>query len=235
MPSFGIPRKRTRHKRPSTIKVKLEPGVKSERKARIQKPLALATHNFTEWGYMPTELAVNQASGTAKTWTFNEITQFSHYKELFEYFKLVKVIAQFSIGTSSVVPYNDMVAGQNQPTQMSKVEVYYKIDHNDETSPASLTSFKESGQVQNFILSDSMPTKSIVIKPSVLKSTNYYSNALLGTTAVKEPKWNQWLDAATAQGLEHYGLKMMAFSHNTTQPGKVKVEYRLYFACKNND
>lgn len=234
MPSAIRFRKRRRTKRPATIKVKLEPGVKRERKARIQKPLALATHNFTEWSNAPDLVDVN-GGATAKMWSFNQIAQFASYRELFEYFKLVKVIAQFSIGTSSVVPYNDMLDGKNQPTMPSKVEVFYKIDHNDAVPPATLALFKESGQVRNFILSDSTPSHSVVIKPSVLKNTSYYSNALLGTTDVREPKWDQWLDASTAQGLEHYGLKVMANSHTTSQPGKVKVEYRLYFAAKNND
>jgi hypothetical protein len=234
MPSAIRFRKRSRAKRPATIKVKLEPGVKRERKARVPKPLALATHNFTEWSNAPNLLDIN-GGATAKMFTFNQIPQWDSYKELFEYFKLNKVVVTFSIGTDSFLPYNDMVSNQNQPAMMSKAEVYYKIDHNDAVPPATLDLFKESGQVRHFFLTDSTPSKSIIIKPSVLKSTTYYSNALLGTTDVREPKWDQWLDASTAQGLEHYGLKMMAKSHAISQPGKVKVEYRLYFSAKNND
>ena len=205
------------------------------RKRRMMKrktPLALKPHTFVERSTIATTLTVaNEASavGMIKEFSLNEIGQNGCYVDLFEEYRINKVVATFRYKSTGQYAYETGAA-----VNMNEINpvLYFKVDHNDENLE-TLTQLKESSRTRTFQFTNDKPNIDIVLKPACLIDVNNIHGAL---GVAHRPRWKVWLP--TEEGsVSHFGLKAycVAASSAAHIPGQVEVTYKIYFQCKNND
>ena len=203
-------------------------------------PLALKTHNFVE-RTNPQELTVAEESaavGLFKTFEFSQCLQVGSYTELFEYYKINKVVCTFRYKGASTPAYTTVPATSsgNQATYAMEINneinpvLYVKIDYDDITAD-SLATLKKSSRTKEIQFTNDKPTVDVVFKPAI--------QAMAYKTAVTTgymPKWNQWL-RTTDDTIPHYGLKVYAVAGKSNNPnmGKIEVTTKIYFSCKSNN
>lgn len=202
-----------------------------KRKLRIRKPLALKQHNFVERKTTDLVMTVaneSSAVGMFKSFNLNEINNASSYKELFEYYRINKIVATFRYKASGDQARND----PNQYPRINEVNplLYFKVDHNDINSD-SLTVMRESMKTREKQLTNNQPNFTITLKPAV--QAEAYHTALASTYV---PKWGQWLSTDDGS-VPHYGLKAYATanSDSTNSPGQMIVSFKYYISFKNNE
>lgn len=204
-------------------------------KRRMMKrktPLALKPHTFVERSSITTTLTVaNEASaaGMIKEFSLNEIPQNGCYVDLFEEYRINKVVASFRYKSTGQYAYETGSA-----VNMNEINpvLYFKVDHNDENLE-TLPQLKESSRTRSFQFTNSKPNIDIVLKPACLIDVNNIHGAL---GVAHRPRWKVWLP--TEEGsVSHFGLKAycVAASSAAHIPGQVEVSYKIYFQCKNND
>lgn len=203
---------------------------------RVKKPLALKMHNFVERNSSEYSLAVAKTEGVAvghhMSFNLDLVRQASSYKELFEFYKIDKIVATFryksagptanqSTGVSATLPYV-------MPNEINPV-LYFKVDHNDVTT-TTISELKDSMKTKSKQLSNNEPEFTITLKPAV-QSEAYKSS--ISTTYI--PKWGQWLSTADGS-VPHFGLKVFALGTNyIDNNGSIQISYKTYFSCKNNE
>lgn len=226
-------------KRPYSVRTSAGSGTKRRKKRSrrypIKKPLALKTHNFVE-RCTPSLMTVAQessASGLFRSFTLSQCLQASHYKELFEYYRINKVVLEFRYKGAAIPAYttiNGTSTTNNEIQNEINPVLYFKVDHNDESAD-SLNVLKESMRTREHQFTNNKPNFTIQIKPAIL--TESYKTTISTAYA---PKWGQWLSTAD-DTVPHYGLKAYAVAGlgNNVNMGQIEVQQKIYFSVKCNE
>jgi hypothetical protein len=223
----------------STIQRAFRSRRRRTKKSKYKKPLALKVQNFVERA-APDTLNVRPeatATGLFKSFQLNDIAQVNNYVQLFDEYKITKVVVTFrykGIGQNARVVD---ITGANPITPVNEVNpvLYYKIDHNDDEND-DLSNLKLSMKTREHQFTNNNPKFDIVIKPSNLISTDNMVGAspAIGTN---RPKWGQWLHTPD-DGIKYFGLKAYAVADTgagTSYGGALEVTYKYYFSMKNNN
>lgn len=205
-----------------------------------RKALALKEHHFVE-RCQPQELTVaNEATavGLFRDFTWAQCLQVGSYADIFEYYRINKVVVEFRYKGAETPAYTSVPATSSgtQPAYAQEIVneinpvLYFKVDHND-INADSLNTMKESMRTKEKQLTNNSPNFSIVLKPAI--QAEAYKTAL--TTAYR-PKWGQWLSTSD-DTVPHYGLKVYAVAGkaNANTMGKIEVQTKIYFSCKCNE
>lgn len=215
-------------------------GRKNKRKrynriGRPQKPLALKPHTFCERFEENIRLispiinaSGNLATTSTKKFSFDMIPQHASYAELFDEYKINKVVATFRWSPSQYVLVNSTAA---YSTNLSPL-LFFKVDHNDDVAQ-SLTELKKSMKTKYKMLKYDEPF-TIQLKPA----SQILVDANIGNTFT--PKWDRYI---TTQVLDvnHLGLKLQVQvpvdvgSSTNYDMGKIDIEYKMYFTMKCNE
>jgi len=207
-----------------------------------KKALGLKIHTFSERApdsihSLNDSTLTNQAgnlgsslsSTIASSFQISDLAQFDHYKELFEYYMLHKVVVTFRYKTAGAYARasttDALVPNEINPT------LFFKVDHNDIVGD-SLAVMKESSRTHEKQLTNSNPKFTITLKPAV-QSMNYASI----TATAYIPKWRVWLNTTDDQ-VPHYGLKVQVqcpTKSSVIDYGSILIEKKYYFSCKNNE
>lgn len=199
---------------------------------RIRKPLALRQHDFVERKTLDLVMQVDTeaaAIGMFKTFTLDELNNSSSYKDLFEYYKINKVVVTFKYKSVPTPAYSNNAGGNTMINEINPI-LYFKVDHNDISSDPLIT-MQQSMKTRTKTLTNNESEFTITLKPAI-QSEAYKSS--VATTYI--PKWGQWLSTDDGS-VPHYGLKAYAigFRDANFNPGKIQVEFKTYFSCKNNE
>lgn len=205
------------------------------RPIRRRKPLSLKLHNFVERTQPERIRVANEdvAVGLFRNFTWSQCLQVGHYAEIFEYYKINKVVVEFRYKGAQTPAYTtiDGTATQNNEivNEINPV-LYFKVDHND-INADSLAVMKESTRTKEHQFTNSRPNFTITLKPAI--QAEAYKTAL--TTAYR-PKWGQWLSTLD-DTVPHYGLKVYAVAGlgNNANMGQIEVQTKIYFSCKCNE
>ena len=207
---------------------------------RRYRPLALKQHNFVErcTPYLMRVANESTAQGLFRSFTLDDCLQATHYKSLFEYYRIDKVVIEFRYKGASTPAYTSVPAttAGAQPAYNQEIKneinpvLYFKVDHNDTTAD-SLNTMKESMRTREHQFSNDKPNFSIQIKPAILAEA--YKTAL---SSAYRPKWKQWLSMDDSN-VPHYGLKAYAVAglNNNPNMGQIEVQQKIYFTAKCNE
>lgn len=200
------------------------------RPRRIRQPLALQTHNFVERSTIEDNLLCDGSVGLFRHFQINEMAQSGEYINIFEEYKINKVVATFRYKANSTV-----AVGQsgNQVNEINPV-LYFKIDHNSDSTSVSLDDMKKSMKTKEHQFTNDKPEFSVAFKPAVLVEGSTVEGAI-GTHYY--PRWGQWLPVEEG-AVGHFGLQAYAVAGSgggTSQPGSLKVTYKIYFSMKSNN
>lgn len=208
---------------------------KYNRTSKIRKPLALKPHNFVERFEENIRLttpiinaAGNLATTSTKKFSFDMIPQHASYAELFDEYKIDKVVATFRWSPSQYVVVNSTAAYSSNLSPL----LFFKVDHNDDVAQP-LADLKKSMKTHYKMLKYDEPF-TIQLKPA----SQVLVDANIGNTFT--PKWDRYI---TTQVLDvnHLGLKLqvqvpvdVGVSTNYDM-GKIEIEYKMYFTMKCNE
>lgn len=230
-------------RRSGTTKRRGPRGLPSRKKAlgkkiNRKKPLALKTHTFVERtlseDFMNVKAAPATTDGLHKSWALSELRQATHYRNIFEQYKINKVIVTFrykGVGTAAG-------ASTTRPNEINPI-LYIKRDHNDDQLASGgnledLNELKDSSKTIEVQLTNNRPNFTMTVKPAILMEDGVYS----GSAGVQHvPVWNKYIDVRE-QNVNYYGLKAYAVGQGSSSSdslGKIEVSYKVYFSCKNNE
>lgn len=147
---------------------------------------------------------------------FGNVTTATDFTNLFEYYRITHIQMRAYL---KVDPSAQSAATAIYP------KIWYCMDHNDNSTPASINELRERSDVKVKVLSPNRPVK-IDLKPSVLAET--YRSAV---TTTYSPKWKQWLPCENTN-VPHYGFKY-AIDDFTNTNYKIDWEFIAFFECKN--
>lgn len=200
------------------------------RRVRKKVPLALKQHNFVESLQSDTIINIDtEANSTmvGRAFGLNQIAQVAAYKDLFEYYRINKVVATFRYkGTAAPATTSHIIPRMNEVNPI----IFFKVDH-DDISSESVSVMRQSAKTREYQLSNAKPEFTITFKPAV--QVEIYKTAL---SSAYGPKWSTWL-RCDDDSVPHYGLKMhvCAFKNADFDPGQVIVSYKMYVSFKNNE
>ncbi|AJP36451.1 putative capsid protein [Avon-Heathcote Estuary associated circular virus 21] len=225
MPKRG--RSRTRKKRPWQRRSSSGSRRRYPLRSR-RRPLALKQHAFCERAENEQTIVINTeaaATGLFETFTLSKMRQQASYAQIFEFYRIDKVVATFR--------YKN-VNNATETTGRAQNEVnpllYFKVDHNDNTSD-SLSTMKDSMKTKTHMFTNNNPEFSIQLKPAI--QSEMYRTTL---TAAYTPKWGQWIPCDDPT-VPHYGMKAYccAFKNADWNPGSLQVSFKYYVSFKNNE
>lgn len=201
-------------------------------RSRRRVPLALKQHSFCERATTDHAIEVDTesaATGLFMSFKFNEMKQMNQYAQLFEFFRIDKIVATFRYkgGNAHV---SSVANNWLQPVNETNPLLYFKVDHNDDTAE-SLTQLKDSMKCRTHMFTNNNPEFTIQLKPATQQMI-YRSDI----TTAYTPKWGQWIPTADPL-VPHYGLKCYAIGYKDAQwnPGKIAVSFKYYVSFKNNE
>lgn len=214
-------------------------------KYKSKTPLALQTHTFCERAKgeqitIGTEAGQFAAPYYTKIFRFKDLAQVDAYSQIFEQYRLDKIIATFRYKGIAVpaLQSGGGPVGSGFVNELNPM-IYFKIDHND-VNQNTLQTMKLSMKTKTHMFSNDKPEFSITILPAaqalVLRDV---TGGVVNTTNI--PKWKQWIDADGSAGpgceAEHFGLKVYAvgFKNANFDPGSLDIEYKYYFSMKSNE
>jgi hypothetical protein len=209
-------------------------GLKGRYRPRIQKPLALKTHNFVEnLPGVDIDVTPDNVAGHAYSYHIAQVTDWPNYKGIFRLYKINKIVVTFKKDITGQNVYNDNVSAQNQPYALQNVELSYLRDYTDTTAPLNLDDFKKNSKVTQVILTNSRPSHTLMLTPAVNKVTTYQDD-VVGTINKAQPVFKQWMDTSYDE-LLHRGLQVMLTGQSLTQRGKIRMDAKIYFSCRNQE
>lgn len=169
------------------------------------------------------------ATGMFKSFNLNEMNNAAQYKELFEYYRIDKVVVKFKYKAYTVATTAGGGTIGPRTNEINPI-IFFKKDHND-VSADSISVMKESMKTKEVQLTNNRPNFTVVLKPAV--QTEAYHTALSSTYM---PKWGQWLSTDDGS-VPHYGLKAYAIGYrdSNTNPGQIQVSFKYYVSFKNNE
>lgn len=224
---------------------------RAKRKKKRKTPLSLQQHQFVERAGGEQITIGNEAGGAdtapfySKVFKFKDLKQCDAYSNIFEQYRLDKIVATFRYkGVSTPA---QLASGNAYVNEINPV-LYFKVDHND-VNVNTLAQMKISSRTKTHVFSNDNPEFSITLKPAaqvlLLRSLTQPGNVLNATNV---PKWKQWIDADGLQGpgsdAEYFGLKCYAVAYKDTtavaflpkiDPGSLDIEYKYYFSMKSNE
>lgn len=222
---------------------------KMKKKSKV--PLSLQQHQFVERAAGEQITIGNEAGGVdtapfySKVFKFKDLKQCDAYSNIFEQYRLDKIVATFRYkGVSTPA---QLASGNAYVNEINPI-LYFKVDHND-VNTNTLATMKVSSRTKTHVFTNSNSEFSITLKPAaqvlLLRSLTQPGNVLNATNV---PKWKQWIDADGLQGpgsdAEHFGLKCYACAYKDTtavaplpkiDPGSIDIEYKYYFSMKSNE
>lgn len=202
--------------------------------ARIPKPLALITHNFVEnLPVVDIDVTSDASAGHVYSYHIAQVTDWPNYKGIFRLYKINKIVVSFKKDIAGANVYNDNLSSQNQPYALQNVELSYLRDYTDTTAPLNLADFKKNSKVSQVILTNDKPSHTFSLVPAVNKVTTYQDD-LLGTINKPQPVFKQWMDTSFDE-LLHRGLQVMVTGQNLTSKGKIRMDTKIYFSCRNQE
>lgn len=153
--------------------------------------------------------ATNGETMGALNFTFLDIVNSPELTVLYDQYRIDFVTCALNWSPKDANP----TAFNIGPNQMAFPVMYYAKDYDDIVPPASLTAFKERGNLKSFRL---MPfrTHKISLKPAVQNAVIRDPSTVPPTLATN-PVWNKKLDCAAAN-IPHIGLKLLC-DHITGQ------------------
>lgn len=233
MPTYNNPAKSARRRR-------------SNRRGRKKKTftrkvsLALKQHQFCERALGDIITIGNEAgAGAAPFWSkafkFNDLPQCNAYSEIFEQYRIDKVVVTFRYkGIAAPAMLSGGPAHVNELNPL----LYFKVDHND-IDTNTLVTMKLSTKTKSHKFTNDKPEFSITLKPA---SQKLLVRQLQPTTlATNVPTWRQWIDADGTAGpgsdVQHFGLKAYAvgYADMNFKPGTLDVSYKYYISMKSNE
>lgn len=141
------------------------------------------------------------------------------FTNLYDQYRINKIMMKFRLVNDPANP------GLNSAGIVPRL--FWCLDYDDATTPASLNELRERAKTKMAVLS---PYRPVTIKwtPSVLV-TGYES----GVSSMYMPKFKQWVDCSDF-GTQFFGIKFAIdqFAENIT-PFAVEIEVKYYFSCKN--
>lgn len=214
------------------------PRLKKIKRRKVS--LALKQHQFCERALGDIITIGNEAgAGAAPFWSkffkFNDIPQCNAYSEIFEQYRLDKVVVTFRY---KGIAAPAMLAGG--PAMINELNplLYFKVDHND-IDTNTLQLMKLSTKTKTHKFTNNSPEFSIVLKPA---SQKLLVRQLTPTTlATNVPTWKQWIDADGTAGpgsdVQHFGLKCycVGYADLNFKPGTLDVSYKYYISLKSNE
>eukprot|EP01050_Picozoa_sp_SAG11_P023174 SAG11_NODE_4586_length_1841_cov_143.384615_2_plen_226_part_00 len=225
MPPKRKPRGRPRRKKYNRITTK----------RYRKKPLALKPHNFVERFEENIVLTTpivntsgNLATTSTKKFSFDMIAQHAAYAELFDEYKINKIVATFRWSPSAYVLVNSTAAYSGNLSPL----LFFKVDHNDDNAD-SLVELKKSMKTHYKMLKYDEPF-TIQLKPA----SQILVDANIGNTFT--PKWNRWITTSVLD-VNHLGLKLQVQvppdvgTSSNYNMGRIDIEYKMYFTLKCNE
>lgn len=202
---------------------------------RRRQPLALKPHIFVERNSLENTIDVAQTEASAvglfRTFSLNDVRQVSSYADIFEFYKIDKIVVTFRYKTGGVAAALNP-NGTSLGSLVNEINpmLIFKVDHNDVTAQ-TINEMKDSAKTRKKVLSNNEPEFSITLKPAIQEEI--YKSAI---TTAYAPKWGQWLPMADVT-CPHFGLKAYAVgsTYANADQGKILVTYKTYFTCKNNE
>lgn len=201
---------------------------RGRRMRKRKTPLALIQHQFVERGYADGTIVINtEANSTmfAKTFSLDDIMQSSSYTDIFEMYRIDKVVVTFRYKQ-----INNATEASGRAQNEVNPLLYFKVDHDDVTAQ-TVPQLKESSKTREHQFSNDKPNFTITLKPAIQMEA--YKTSL---TSAYAPKWGQWLRTVD-NTVPHYGLKAhcIAYKDAAWNPGSLSVEYKYYVSFKNNN
>lgn len=204
-------------------------------KRKIRKPLALKPHNFVERFEENIRLVTpivntsgNLTNTISKKFSLDMITQHPQYGDLFDEYKINKIVATFRWSPSTYVVTNSTAAYSSNLSPL----LFFKVDHNDD-SAQSLVELKKSMKTHYKMLKYDEPF-TMQLKPA----SQILVDANIGNTFT--PKWNRWI-TTDVMDVNHLGLKLQVQvptdvgSSTNYDMGRIDIEYKMYFTMKCNE
>lgn len=226
--------------RSRTKKVRRRSRTKSSRRkynrsSGKNKPLALKPHNFCErfeetipLSHDILNAAGNLTTTVSKKFSFDMISQHAQYADLFDEYRIDKVVATFRWSPTQYVVVSSSSAYSSNLSPL----LYFKVDHNDDTAD-TLAVLKESMKTHTKNLKYDEPF-SISLRPA----SQSLIDANIGNTFT--PVWKRWITTKVLD-VNHLGLKLQvqcpvaAATSSAYDMGKITVEYKMYFTMKCNE
>lgn len=199
-----------------------------------KKTLALAPHSFVERVQDTDVITVGssgQAVGLFRSFNLLDVYNTAQYQQIFEYYKIVKVVATFRYMGEEVGPTVFNTDGVQQRLGELRPTIYFQIDH-DDVNATPLADLKASARTKTVMLSASRPEFSISFKPAILNEL--YRGSI---STEYTPVWNTYLSTERGSDIPHRGLKAYAIGNGNAMSGQgqIHVSYKIYFTCKNNN
>ena len=210
--------------------MKIQRKWRKKRRMRRRIPLALKVHNFCERSTIEDNLLCNGSVGLFRHFQINEIAQSGEYINIFEEFRINKVVATFRYKANSTVAVGN---NANQVNEINPV-LYFKVDHNSDSTSVTLEDMKKSMKTREHQFTNDKPEFNVVLRPAVLVEASTVEGAI-GTHYY--PRWKKWLPVEEG-AIGHFGLQAYAVAGSgggLSQPGSLKVTYKIYFSMKNNN
>lgn len=203
-------------------------------RSRVRKPLAIKTHNFVEnLPAVDIDVKADTADGNIYDYHIAQITDWANYKGIFKLYRINKIVVTFKKDITGANVYNNNISANNMPYALQNVEVSYLRDYTKTTAESNLAEFKRNSKVKQIILSNDRPSATITLTPAVNKVTTYQDD--VETTINKaQPVFKEWLDVSYDE-LLHRGLEVHCNAQNFTSRGKIRMDTKIYFSCRNLD
>lgn len=211
---------------------------------RYKKALSLKQHQFCERALgdiigIGNEAGQGAAPFWSKSFKFADIPQCDSYSNIFEQYRLDKIVVTFrykgiAVPATQIAGTTTMNMGVNELNPL----LYFKVDHND-INADTLVKMKVSTRTKTHKFTNDKPEFSISLKPA---SQELLIRQLTPTvTSTNVPAWKKWIDADGIAGpgssVEHFGLKCycVGYADLNFKPGTLDVSYKYYFSMKSNE
>lgn len=199
-------------------------------------PIALRQHSFVERIRDVTlhmnSTTINAAGNFANTYVttiqLSDILQAGEYANLFEFYRIDKLVLKVRYKVGGQYANTDVAAGKS----MNEINpyIYLKVDH-DDINPDTMAVLQQSSKTKDVQLRNDAPFATFAIKPSVLGEI--YKSAI---ASVYSPKWGVWLPSSELS-IPHYGIKMnveVPAGSTSANYGSLVLTGKLYFTMKSN-
>ena len=216
---------------------KIQKAFKNMKRRRYpikKKPLALITHNFVEnLPVVDLDVMADTSPGQMFSYHIAQVPDWPNYKGIFRLYKINKVVITFKKDIAGANVYNNNIAAQNQAYALQNVQLSYLRDYTDTTAAVNLEEFKKNSKVVQVVLTNSNPEHTMTLTPAVNKITTYQDD-VVGQIHKPMPVFKEWMDTSFDE-LLHRGLEVHVTGQNLTSKGKIRMDTKIYFSCRNQE
>lgn len=164
-------------------------------------------------------------AGAGDSFQLDDLTHYDEFTALFDSYKIVGVKMTFTFGLTVVTLGSTTAAGGATMVNAMPM-LYWVLDHDDSTVPASLPAMRE---YESFKMRRLDKPFSIFIRPKA--AAMVYNTPV--TTAYQESKG--WMDCGNAD-IDYFGIKFCLdpiLYTQTSSIGTLRVDYTYYMKFKN--